>query len=63
MAILKFLILSIAIICSLWIACWIIASISQLIISIKFNQPFKCSINFLWFVLAGLAWAAFYLFF
>ena len=63
MAIFKFLVLAIAIICSLWIACWVIFGIAQSVNYAKYNKPFNHSIGFWWFIVAGLAWSAFFVFF
>lgn len=63
MIFLKFLILAIAIICSLYIACWLIATIAQSAILTKNNRTGKSSISFYWFVVASLAWSAFAVFF
>lgn len=60
---LKFIILAIAILCSLWIACWLIISIAQYVVGAKYNKPTKTSINFLWFIVAALAWSALIVFF
>lgn len=60
---LEFLILAIAIICSLYIACWLLATIAQSAILTKYNRTGKSSIHFFWFVAAALAWSAFAVFF
>ena len=63
MTFLKFFVLAIAIICSLLIAYWVIFSIAQSVVYTKNNKPFKYSIGFGWFIVAGLAWSAFFVFF
>ena len=60
---LKYIILTIAILCSIWIACWIAYGISNLVLSVKYKKPFNVRINFLWILCAALAWSAFFVFF
>ena len=63
MIILKFIILTIAIVCSLYLLWWATIGVTQAIIAAKYNKSCKISIGFLWFILVALSWSAYFVFF
>lgn len=63
MIILKFIILTIAIVCSLYLLWWAAIGVTQAIIAAKYNKSCKIWIGFLWFILTALSWSAYFVFF